>query len=34
MKYMLLVYADESKGPRSPEEYPAVASAWTNLGQG
>lgn len=33
MKYMLLMYADESKAPQTPEEYQAVAQAWTNLGQ-
>jgi hypothetical protein len=33
MKYMLLMYADESKAPSIPEEYQAVAQAWTNLGK-
>ena len=33
MKYMLLMYADESKTPQTPEEYQAVAHAWTSLGQ-
>ena len=33
MRYMLLTYADESKAPHAPEEYRAVAQAWTNLGQ-
>ena len=33
MKYMLLMYADESKEPYSPEGYQAVAKAWTDLRQ-
>jgi hypothetical protein len=33
MKYVLLMYADESKSPGTPEEYQAIAQAWTNLGQ-
>ena len=33
MKYMLLMYADESKAPHAPEGYQAVAQAWTNLRQ-
>ena len=28
MKYMLLMYADESKAPTAPEEYQAAAQAW------
>ena len=33
MKYMLLLYANESEAPKTPEEYQAVAQAWTDLGQ-
>jgi hypothetical protein len=33
MKYMLLMYANESKAPHPSEEYQAVAQAWRNLGQ-
>jgi hypothetical protein len=33
MKYILLMYADESKAPSPLEEYQAVAQAWTNLVQ-
>ena len=32
MKYMLLLYADESKGPQTPEEVQAVAPAWYAFG--
>ena len=28
MKYMLLMYANESEAPKTPEEYQAVAQAW------
>lgn len=28
MKYMLLMYADESKAPKTAEEHQAVAQAW------
>lgn len=28
MKYMLLMYADESKAPQTPEEYQAAAQSW------
>ena len=33
MKYLLLMYANESEAPKTPQEYQAVAQAWTNLGQ-
>jgi len=33
MKYMLLLYADESKAPKTPEEQQAVAPAWYALGK-
>src|SRR5919109_4708840 len=33
MKYMLLMYADESKEQYSPEGYQVVAKAWTDLRQ-
>ena len=33
MKYLLLMYANESESPKTPEEYQAVAQAWTDLGQ-
>jgi hypothetical protein len=33
MKYMLLMYADESKAPKSPEEYQAAGQAWYALGK-
>jgi hypothetical protein len=33
MKYMLLMYANESEAPKTPEEYQAVAQAWTDLEQ-
>jgi hypothetical protein len=32
MKYMLLVYADKSKAPKTPEEQ-AVAQSWDGFGQ-
>lgn len=32
MKYMLLLYSDESKGPQTPEEQQATASAWYAFG--
>jgi hypothetical protein len=28
MKYLLLMYADESKAPTNPEEYQAAGQAW------
>ena len=35
MKYMLLMYANESEAPKyTPEEYQAVAQAWYAFGQG
>ena len=33
MKYMLLMYANESDAPKTPEEYKAANQAWTALGQ-
>lgn len=33
MKYMLLMYASESEEPKTPEEYQAIAQAFTNLRQ-
>jgi len=33
MKYILLMYADESKAPKSPEEYQAAGQAWYALGK-
>ena len=33
MKYMLLMYADESKAPQTAEEYQAVAQAWYGFGE-
>ena len=33
MKYMLLLYADESKAPQTPEEQQAVAPVWYALGR-
>jgi hypothetical protein len=33
MKYMLLLYADESKAPQTPEEYQAVAQAWYSFNE-
>ena len=33
MKYMLLLYADESKAPKTPEEYHAVAQAWYSFNE-
>lgn len=33
MKYMLLMYADESKTPQAPEEYQAAAQAWQAYGR-
>ena len=33
MKYLLLMYANESEAPKTPEEYQAVAQAWTAFGQ-
>ncbi len=33
MKYMLLMYANKSEAPKSPEEYQAVAQAWYTFGQ-
>ena len=33
MKYMLLMYANESQAPKTPEEYQAAAQAWAALGQ-
>jgi hypothetical protein len=32
MKYMLLMYANESKAPQTPEEYQAVAQDWYDFG--
>lgn len=31
MKYMLLMYANESDAPHSPEAYQAAAQAWSNF---
>jgi hypothetical protein len=33
MKYMLLMYEDESKAPGTSEEYQAVAQSWYSLGE-
>ena len=33
MKYMLLMYADESKAPQTPEEQQAVAQDWYGFAQ-
>jgi hypothetical protein len=33
MKYMLLMYADESKAPQTAEEHQAVAQSWYSLGE-
>ena len=33
MKYMLLMYADESKGPQTPAEQQAIAPAWSGLAE-
>ena len=33
MKYMLLMYADESKAPKTPEAYQAAAQAWYAYGK-
>ncbi len=33
MKYLLLMYANESEAPKTPAEFQAVAQAWTDLGQ-
>ena len=33
MKYMLLMYADESKAPQTPEEQQAVAQSWYSFGK-
>ena len=33
MKYMLLLYANESKAPQTAEEHQAVAPAWYALGK-
>ena len=33
MKYLLLMYANESEGPQTPEEYQAVGQSFTNLRQ-
>ncbi len=33
MKYMLLMYANESDAPKSPEEYQAAAQAWGDFGK-
>ena len=33
MKYMLLMYANETEAPKTPEEYQAAAQAWTTFGQ-
>jgi len=32
MKYMLLMYADESKAPQSPEGYQVASQAWQAFG--
>ena len=31
MKYMLLMYANESEGPNTPEEQQAAQAAWAAL---
>jgi hypothetical protein len=33
MKYILLMYANESEGPQTPEAYQAAAPAWYAFGQ-
>ena len=33
MKYMLLMYADESKAPKTQEEQQAVAQSWYSFGK-
>jgi len=33
MKYMLLMYANESEAPKTPEEYQAVAQDWYAFGK-
>ena len=33
MKYMLLLYADESKSPQTPKEYQAVTQAWYSFNE-
>ena len=33
MKYMLLMYANESEAPKTPEEQQAVAHAWYTFGK-
>ena len=33
MKYLLLMYADESKAPQTPVEYQVAAQAWQAYGQ-
>lgn len=33
MKYLLLMYADESKAPQTPEEYQVAAQDWQAYGQ-
>ena len=33
MKYMILMYADESKGPQTPEERRAAAPAWSGVAE-
>ena len=33
MKYMLLMYADESKAPKTPEEQQAAGPAWYAFGK-
>src|SRR3569832_440918 len=33
MKYMLLMYANESKAPQTPEEYQVASQAWAAFGQ-
>ena len=33
MKYMLLMYANESDAPHTPEEYQAAAQAWGDFGK-
>ncbi len=33
MKYMLLMYADKSKAPKTQEEQQAVAQSWYSFGK-
>ncbi|HUE99844.1 MAG TPA: YciI family protein [Anaerolineales bacterium] len=33
MKYMLLMYGNESEAPKTPEEHQAVAQAWYGFGE-